>query len=324
VKVDPHRRRAAVIDHFTRAGRALEMRQSESPGPLRGNVSPWSVDAGAEVEDLHGTLMAIWVWARHQALTGAPRFEDNRRLGWRFVLEAAVRHLPETISESDYEAPFGCACLLRAVMAERAIDHDDMRSALAEVAFDSLARYVAGLRLAAGREFRDPGFLVWTLAEYSRAVGSERGLVTAAQYARRHFGTEPPPAPVEETCEAGALFDFLSTSSTLVQAVVATQTEPAFVIAYLREYVLPVCPRALSPRAQDEHAWNASVAWLLGTGYRLTLDDGFFDAYRAVLADLEARDRDGDAALGRDAAAREYETLPTWAWALAVDILDSE
>ena len=320
--VDPraHAHRAAVVEHLARAGRKLELHQIEAIGPLRGNVSPWE---SREAEDFHGTLMAIWLWARHQTLSGQRRFADSREQAWRFVLEAGVRHLPESISEGDYEAPFDCACLLRAALADRPAGTEEARQAMADLAAGVLCAYVSSLPDAAGREFRDPGFLIWSLAEWSRATEDERGQKAAAAFAERHFGTKAQP-PEAEPSPAGAMFDFLSTSATRALAVVAAQGETPFLGLWLRERVLPVFPRCFVPRVHDEHPWNASVAWLLGTGYTLTHEPGFLEAYFDVLDELARRDHDGDAALGRDPSFPEAETLPTWAWAVAMDSLETQ
>jgi hypothetical protein len=282
-----------------------------------GNVSPWE---SREAEDFCGTLMAISLWARHQTLSGQKRFSESRELGWRFVLEAGVRFLPETITDKDYEAPFGCACLLRAALADQAAGTDDARQAMADLAADALAAYL-GQNPQAGREFRDPGFLVWSLADYGRATGDDRALSTATSYAETNFGTRPPVAPADEPTPSGAMFDFLSTSSTRVLAGIATQRETPFLGAWLRERILPLLPRAFIPRKQDEHAWNASVGWLLGTAYSLTHAAPFLDAYLGLMQELSARDTDRDGALGRDPSFPEGETLPTWAWAQAMDSL---
>jgi hypothetical protein len=310
--------RAQVIDHLAKTGRELELHLVEAAGPLRGNVSPWQ---NRDVEDFAGTLMAIWVWGRHEQLSGQRRFSDSRELAWRFVLEAAVRHLPEAPSSGDYEAPFGCACLLRAALVDRACGSDDARQAMAELACGTLRAHLSALENADGREFRDPGFLVFCLAEYARAVGDPRAISTAARFADRHFGTRTPPPPAQEPSPDGAIFDFLSTSATRVLATLTALGETPFVGAWLRERVLPTMPPGFVPRPRDEHAWNASVAWLAGTGYAVTHDPRFLDPYLAIVAALRARDVDGDGALGRNADFPEGETLPTWAWAVAVDAL---
>ena len=101
------------------------------------------------------------------------------------------------------------------------------------------------------------------------------------------------------------------------------QGETPFLGAWLRERILQVLPRNFTPRARDENAWNASVAWLLGTSYTLTHATDFLDAYLAVIGELAVRDTDNDGALGRDASFPEAETLPTWAWACAMDALQA-
>src|SRR5687767_12802793 len=96
-------RREKIANHLLKAGRVLDGHQVETRGPMQGNVSPWS---SREEEDFHGTLMASWVWARHQARTGQKRFTQSRELAWRFILESSGRYVPESLQESSYEAPF--------------------------------------------------------------------------------------------------------------------------------------------------------------------------------------------------------------------------
>src|SRR5215831_178258 len=318
--VDPraHAHRNTVIEHLSKAGRKLELHQVEAQGPLRGNVSPWE---SQEAESFHGTLMAIWVWARHEALTGQKRFSDSREQAWRFVLEAGVRNLPESIADADYEAPFGCAVLLKAALADRHAGTDEARQAMADLASGVLRSYISGLDNADGREFRDPGFLVWALAEWARACDDDRALKVALTYAEKYFGTKAPPAPGVEPSPEGGMFDFVSTSATRGLAAIATQGETPFLGLWLRERVLQVMPRDFIRRPRDENSWNASVAWLLGAGYTLTHEPGFLDGYFHVMAELAIRDSDGDGALGRDASYPVAETLPTWAWAMAMDAL---
>jgi hypothetical protein len=311
--------RDAVVPHLAKAGRMLELRQVEQAGLLRGNVSPWASRAD---EDPCGTLMAIWVWARHQALSGEKRFEENRELAWRFVLEAGVRYLPDTIGPGDYEAPFACACLLRAALADRAVGGDDARQAMAELACDALRTYLSGLASAKGRECRDAGFILWSLVEYARASDETRALKVAGDRAERWFGTRPPPPPAEEPSPEGALYDFLSTSATQALGVAATLGETPYAGAWLRERVLPVLPPGFIARPRDEHSWNASLAWLFGRGYTLTHAPGFLAGYFTIMGELARRDRKGEAALGRDERFGENETLPTWAWAMAMDALE--
>jgi hypothetical protein len=316
-RVTPHR--ALVVEHLARAGRALELHQVEAQGPTCGNVSPWE---SQEAEDFHGTLMAIWIWARHQALSGQKRFEESRTLAWRYVLESGVRHLPEVLTPADYEAPFDCACLLRAALADREAGSEESRQAMADLAAESLRAYLEG-GFQPGREFRDPGFLVWSLGEYARAAHDDVALRAAGVWADRHFGTKVPPAPADEPSSELGMFDFLSTSSTRVLAGIATQGETPFVGAWLRERVLPAMPTAFVARPRDENSWNASVAWLLGLSYTLTHDVRFLEPYLAVIGELTTRDGDGDGAIGRDPSFPEAETLPTWAWAVAMDSLQA-
>jgi hypothetical protein len=66
------------------------------------------------------------------------------------------------------------------------------------------------------------------------------------------------------------------------------------------------------------------VAWLLGLGYTLTHDDRYLSAYFDIVHELARHDSDKDCALGRDRSFPEPETLPTWAWAQAMDSLGGQ
>src|SRR5262249_31437139 len=143
-----------------------------------------------EAESFHGTLMAIWVWARHDTLAHSQRFEHSRELGWSFVLQAAARHLPDSLDEGDYESPFDAACLLHAALADREAGSNDARQGLATLAAGALASHVEGLPVVergarAGREFRDPGFLAWQLAEWARLAQDRRALAAATACVER-------------------------------------------------------------------------------------------------------------------------------------------
>jgi len=307
--------RAIVVSHLERAGGALERRQIEAAGALRGSVSPTD---GGDQDDFVGTLMAVWVWARHQTLSGQSRFEASREAAWRYVREAGVARLPEQLEVGDVAAPFAAACLLRAALADREAGSEVARQAIADLACQALHGYLGGLERGPGRGAADAGFWVMSLADYARASDEERALRAAVEYADRHFGLRTPPEPMAEP-QGTAPRDFFSTAATQVLAQIATQGETPFLGAWLRERVLPVLPAAFVPRARDEHAWNASLAWLLGAGYTMTHEVRFLDGYFAILKVLSARDTDGDGALGVDAGSPSFETLATWAWATAMD-----
>jgi len=131
----------------------------------------------------------------------------------------------------------------------------------------------------------------------------------------------PPPPFAEEPAAVGGLFDFSSTTSTRVLAVLAAEGNTPFVGAWLRERVAPIVPHGLLPRRQDENTWNACVAWALGQAYVASTDPAFMQGYTEIMDELERRDGDRDGALGRDRAFREAETAATFYYALAVDAL---
>jgi len=76
--------------HLGLAGAVLAARQPTA-GAGRGNVPPWP---RSEDLDFHGTLAAIWIWARHHRLSGDARFAANRAAAWAFVDAQGKRFVP--------------------------------------------------------------------------------------------------------------------------------------------------------------------------------------------------------------------------------------
>jgi hypothetical protein len=306
--------------HLGLAGAVLAARQ-QAQGAQRGNVPPWPGDVDADV-DFHGTLAAIWIWARHHRLSGDARFVGNRGTAWAFVDAQGRRFVPEALdSAASDEAAYDCALLLMAHDAERALTPSDgRRQALVDRAARVLAGYLGALTDFSGREFKDPGFLARALIEHARAH-ENRGLLAAGhKFVERAFGMKPPP-PFAQEPAPGGLFDFSSTTATRVLAVLAAEGNTPFVGAWLRERVATIAPPAFVARKQDENTWNACAAWALGQAYVVSTDPVFMQAYTDLVDELERRDGDRDGALGRDRTFREPETAATFYYALAVDAL---
>jgi hypothetical protein len=276
-----------AAQHFERAAEGLALRQTGS-GAARGNVVPW---AGCADLDFHGTLAAIWIWARHEALSGDRRFGPNREAGWTFVEAVWRSFIPEAIGpQANDEAAYDCAMVLRAALAERAVAKGDSpRAGLVGGAARVLAAYLAELHDLSGRDFQDPGFLAWNLIEYARAV-EDRGLLAAGRrFVEQAFGMKAPPAFAAEPETAGGLFDFSSTTATRVLAIVASEGNTPFVGAWLRERVAAAIPPGFVRRGCDEGCWNGCVAALLGRAYVVSTESSFLNAYRAIRAELERR-----------------------------------
>jgi len=310
---------ALAARHLGLAGAVLAARQPTA-GANRGNVPPWP---RAEDADFHGTLAAIWIWARHHRLSGDARFAGNRAAAWSFVDAQGKRFVPESLDNAaSDEAAYDCALLLLAHGAERALTpRDGRRQALVDRAARVLASHLTSLHDLSGREFKDPGFLARALLEHARAV-EDRGLLAAGgKFVERAFGMRPPAPFAEEPAAAGGLFDFSSTTGTRVLAVLAAEGSTPFVGAWLRERVAPLVPPGFTTRRQDENTWNACAAWALGQAYVASTDPAFMQAYSEILDELERRDGDRDGALGRDRTVREAETAATFYYALAVDAL---
>ena len=95
-----------AVRHLAAAGNVLAGRQ-EKAGALRGNVPPWP---GSDDADFHGTLAAVWIWARHQRLSGSTALRGRARAAWGFVGTSAPRFVPDAIdSAAGDEAAYDCA-----------------------------------------------------------------------------------------------------------------------------------------------------------------------------------------------------------------------
>jgi hypothetical protein len=308
-----------AVRHLAQAGTTLAGRQTVR-GAAPGNVPSWP---GSEELDFHGTLSAIWIWSRHQRLSGEPRFVANRSAGWSFVEASSRRFIPDAIdSAASDEAAYDCALLLLAHDADRGLDAGNgRRQLLVDGAARLLSAYLGELDDPGAREFRDPGFLAWALIEYARTVEDRGLLASGRRFVERAFGMKAPPPFASEPAATAGLFDFSSTSATQVMAIVAAEGSTPFVGAWLRERVAPVVPPTFLPRRLDENTWNACVAWAIGKAYVVSTDPLFMQAYSEIMDELERRDGDRDGALGRDRTVREPETAATFYYALAVDAL---
>jgi hypothetical protein len=308
-----------AIRHLGAAGATFADRQSSKPG-TRGNVPPWP---GDDDPDFHGTLGAIWVWARYQLLSGDPRFAARRNAAWSFIESSWKRFIPDAIgSGASDEAAYDCALTLIGHVAERVVAPvDGRRQGLVDGAARLLSTYLADLEQPVGREFRDPGFLAWALLHYGREVEDRGLLANGRRFVERAFGMKAPPPWSTEPTSPGGLFDFSSTTATRVLATIASEGNTPFVGAWLRERVAPVAPRAFVPRRLDENTWNACAAWAMGRAYVVSTDPVFLQAYSLVMDELERRDDDRDGALGRDRTFRGSDTMTTFYYARAVDAL---
>jgi hypothetical protein len=308
-----------AVRHLATAGSVLVARQATA-GSHSGNVPSWP---GAPDADFHGTLAAVWIWARHQRLSGGERFAAARAAAWLFLGEAAKRFVPDAIdSATDDEAAYDCAMVLWAAVAERGLERvDGRRQAIAARAARVLAMHLGALEDLSGREFRDPGFLALALVEYARAV-DDRGLLSSGRkFVERAFGMKAPPPFASEPATAGGLFDFSSTTATRILAVMAAEGNTPFVGAWLRERIGATVPSGFQARRLDENSWNACVAWALGRAYVVSTDPVFMQAYTEIVDEIERRDVDHDGAIGRDRTVRAAEVASTFYYALAVDAL---
>ncbi len=299
---------------LVRAGETLAARQASS-GTVQGNVPPWP---GSADLDFHGTLAAIWLWARAQRMTNEDRFAVNIASAWTFVESAWRRFIPvEALAAASDEAPYDCALVLRAALADTSRSSTE-RGDLVAAAARLLSVYLSDLEDLSGREFRDPAFLAWSLADHARERG-DRGLVASARrFVDRAFGMKAPPPFAAEPSVNDGLFDFSSTTATRVLSVLAAEGATPFVGAWLRERVVTAVPRTFTVRPRDENVWNACAAIALGRAYVIATDAEFFDAHQALLAELDDRAEGGT--IGRQPGFSS-ETLPTFYYAMAIDAL---
>jgi hypothetical protein len=306
---------AAAAGRLMRAGETLAARQMLS-GNETGNVPPWP---GSDDADFHGTLSAVWIWSRAEKLSGEDRFALNIAAGWSFVEKAWPHFIPTAIGPSATdEAPYDCAMVLRAALADRQSRAPRELTSLTDNAARLLGVYLSDLDEVTGREFKDPGFLAWNLADHGREIGERGLLATARRFIDRAFGMKAPAAFTAEPATSDGLFDFSSTTATRVLAVLSGEGATPFVGAWLRERVAAGVPPGFVSRPMDENTWNACAAAGLGRAYVISTDNKFFDAHQAIMTELDARLQDG--ALGR---APEFpgETAATFYYALAVDAL---
>jgi hypothetical protein len=313
---------SVVVRHLGAAGGTLARRQEKVVG-RRGNVPPWP---GADEVDFHGTLAAIWIWARHERLSGLERFAAARATAWTFCEIASKRFVPESLDSAvDDEAAYDCAMVLIAGAAEAALTElEGRRASLVERAARVLANHLHSLEFLSGREFRDPGLLAFALVDYARAT-DDRGLLSVGRrFVERAFGMKAPAPFVNEPAAAGGLFDFSSTTATRILAVIASEGTTPFVGAWLRERIAAGSPPAFVRRRMDESCWNACVAWALGRAYVVSTDPAFLTAYGALIDELHRRDLKGDGTLARGPGMPEGDTLATFYFALAVDSLVTE
>lgn len=311
---------AAAGQRLVRAGQSLADRQVLR-GATRGQVAPY---AGCTDLDLHGSLAAVWIWARAQALAPGANFAENIRAAWEFAVAHWWRFVPPALeAAASDEAPYDCALTLRAALATgsavpQALATEHLR--LADGAARRLGAHLSGLEEPLGRAFADPGFLAWTLIDYARARADRGLLATARRFVERHYGMKAPPPLAEEPAPEDELFDFSCTTATRVLAVVAAEGSTPFVGAWLRERIAPALPHAVVPRPLDETCWNACIATLAGRAFLVSTDPRFLDVHARLIEELSRRADRAGGGVGR-AEGFEAETLATFYYGLALDAL---
>ena len=299
------------------AGETLALRQT-TVGPHRGNVPPWP---GCEDLDFHGTLSALWIWVRAQAVGTNDAFAPNVTAAWRLLGTVWSRFIPSALgSGAGDEAAYDCALLLRAALADPAGSQRAGVRGVPLIAARLLAAYLNDLDDLSGRAFADPGFLAWNLADYARTV-ADRGLLASARgFVDRAFGMKSLPPFASEPSITEGLFDFSSTTATRVMALLSCEGTTPFTGAWLRERVAPALPEGFVPRAMDENCWNACVAAALGKAYVASTDPAFLRAHQTIMNKLDARVGTMSGTLGRQPGFDD-ETGATFYYAVALDSL---
>jgi hypothetical protein len=299
------------------AGETLATRQAAT-GPHRGNVPPWP---GCEDLDFHGTLSAIWIWMRAQAVGSSDAFRPQVTAAWRLLGTVWSRFIPSALgSAAGEEAAYDCALLLRASVADPAGSQRAGVRGVPIIAARLLAAYLDDLEDLSGRAFSDPGFLAWNLADYARAVG-DRGLLSSARgFVDRAFGMKSLPPFTSEPNASEGLFDFSSTTASRVTALLACEGSTPFMGAWLRERVAPALPDGFVQRSLDENCWNACVASALGRAYVVATDPAFLRVHQTIMNKLDARVGTLTGTLGRQPGFDD-ETGATFYYAIALDSL---
>jgi hypothetical protein len=306
--------RPRVTERLCGAGDVLAARQ-QMGGTARGNVPPWP---GASDGDFHGTLASIWIWSRAQSLLGDDRFSLNIAAGWNYVESSWSEYIPRSLgAHASDEAAYDCAMVLRAWLGssgDTVSDEPSSRRDRVASAARLLGAYLNDLEDLNGREFKDPGFLVWTLGEYARAT-ADRGLgATSRRFVEAAFGMKSPPPFSQELGVQEGLFDFSCTTATRVLAVIGAEGPIPFVGAWLRERVAPAVPHLFVARPMDENTWNACAAATLGYAFSISTDSTFFDSYQLLMDELDQRAEGGS--LGRTHGFSS-ETAATFYYAMA-------
>jgi hypothetical protein len=306
--------RPKILESLRAAGDILASRQSMG-GQTRGNVPPWP---GSGDGDFHGTLAAIWVWSTAERLRGEDRFSLNIASAWNYVESSWSDYVPRSLgAHASDEAAYDCAMVLRAWLAgegHKAVDDESARLDRVAAAARLLGAYITDLENLSGREFKDPGFLVWSLGDYARATNNRGLSATARRFVDNAFGMKSPPPFASELVGNDGLFDFSCTTATRVMAVIGAEGPIPFVGAWLRERVAPAVPQAFVTRPLDENTWNSCAAATLGYAFSISTDPTFFDAYRVLMDELDGRAENG--ALGR-MPGFSAETSPTFYYAMA-------
>jgi len=306
--------RPKVLATLLEAGDALASRQ-EMGGQTRGNVPPWP---GSGDGDFHGTLAAIWVWSTAEKLRGEDRFSLNVASAWNYIESTWSEYIPRSLGAyASDEAAYDCAMVLRAWLAgegHKVIDDESARLDRVATAARLLGAYITDLENLSGREFKDPGFLAWTLGEYARATNNRGLSATARRFVDAAFGMKSPPPFASELTTRDGLFDFSCTTATRVMAVIGAEGPIPFVGAWLRERVAPAAPQTFVRRPLDENTWNSCAAATLGYAFSISTDVTFFDSYKVLMDELDDRAQRG--ALGR-MPGFVAETAPTFYYAMA-------
>ena len=160
-----------AVRHLAAAGHVLAARQETAAGAARATSRP---GRASDDVDFHGTLSAIWIWARHQRLSGANALSAARAApAWAFVEANAQALHPRRASTAPpatrrrTTARWCCRAAAAERGAGRRATASGRRSPTARRACSPI--HLGALEILAGASSAIPGFLALRARSSTRA-----------------------------------------------------------------------------------------------------------------------------------------------------------
>lgn len=306
--------------HFRMASVFLTRCQVLSPhveqGSLRGVVCPWEIEETSPtthpiLEDFHDTLEAIWVWSHNRRLTGERKFDANIREAWHYIFKNLRRFEPLQ--------PYDASHALLALIEDGRWSREKRK--LGTEATDSLRSYIRKLDRYDGREYRDPFWMLFTLARYAAACGDEAlsAFVMDTRLRWERAGAFRLTSPSKEPKHIGpGGHDFFSINANKVLAVTEALGPHPETNAWLESDAIPNLAMGFVRREVDENAWNANLATAMAAAYNISRNPAFLEEYFAIMNELRRRDTPGVCSLPRQPGSyRDSESWVTFFWSFA-------